>query len=269
MIEALFVSSCKPCRSKKTKCSGERPCQTCVSRDRASACEFSPKERKVNVSESYLRKLEADSRRLQALNLQNPTPDSTPSNNGTASDDQDAPALSTEERNILNTLFDGQPENIISEPSSEPGFIGEASCTAFSNRLLQCLDDSYIPLAASFSNHLRVPSPPRVDLSYDDLPERMHAKLLLNVARRFIGNCHPLYLYLELSFMRELDAVYRREITPSYLWLAKFYALMSLGETYTNRRTVGNSHRVPGTDYYVRAVSILQVAHEEPTLMQV
>ncbi|KAG9255501.1 fungal-specific transcription factor domain-containing protein [Emericellopsis atlantica] len=219
---------------------------------------------------SYLRKLEADSRRLQALNLQNPTPESqvhTPSNNGAAADDQDAPALSTEESNMLNPLFDGQPDNIISEPSSEPGFIGEASCTAFSNRLLQCLDDNYTPSTASFSNYLRVLSPPRVDLSYDDFPERMHAKLLLNVARRFIGNYHP--LFLEVSFMRELDAVYRRELVPSYLWLAKFYALMSLGETYTNRRRVGNSHRVPGTDYYVLAVSILQEAHEEPTLMQV
>ena len=98
----------------------------------------------------------------------------------------------------------------------------------------------------------------------------MHVKLLLNVARRFIGNYHP--LFLEVSFMREIDAVYRGDVTPSTLWLCKFYALMALGEIYTHRRGVGDSNRVPGTNYYVRAVKLLQKdqdAYEEPSLMQV
>jgi hypothetical protein len=98
----------------------------------------------------------------------------------------------------------------------------------------------------------------------------MHVKLLLNVARRFIGNYHP--LFLEVTFMKEIDAVYRREMMPSTLWLCKFYALMALGEIYTHRRGVGDNNRVPGTNYYVRAVSLLQENpdyYEEPSLMQV
>lgn len=169
---------------------------------------------------------------------------------------------------MLNPLFDGQPENPAHEPSSEPGFIGEASCAAFSNRLLQCLDDNYTPSTAGFSNYYRVHTSQRIPMDEGyHFPERMHAKLLLNVARRFIGNYHP--LFLEVTFMRELDAVYRREMTPSTLWLSKFYSLMSLGEIYTNRRGVGDNNRVPGTDYYVRAVHMLQEAYEEPSLMQI
>lgn len=168
---------------------------------------------------------------------------------------------------MLNPLFDAQPANLAAELSSEPGFIGEASCAAFSNRLLQCLDGNYTPVTAGFSNHLRLDTFPRLSVDAYQLPERMHAKLLLNVARRFIGNYHP--LFLEVTFMKELNAVYRRESTPTVLWLCKFYALMALGEIYTNRRGVGENNRVPGTEYYVRAVHMLQDSYEEPTLMQI
>lgn len=168
---------------------------------------------------------------------------------------------------MLNPLFDGHSDNLVHERASEPGFIGEASCAAFSNRLLQCLDDTYTSSTAGFTNYYRVNMEPRVVVEPGrDFPERMHAKLLLNVARRFIGNYHP--LFLEVSFMREIDAVYRREITPSALWLCKFYALMSLGEIYTNRRGVEDT-RVPGTDYYMKAVTLLREAYEEPSLLQV
>lgn len=168
---------------------------------------------------------------------------------------------------MLNPLFDGQQEGF-NKPVSEPGFIGEASCAAFSNRLLQCLDETYTPSTASFSNYYRIHTGPRMPLEPDcGFPERMHAKLLLNVARRFIGNYHP--LFLEVTFMREIDAFYRRELNPSTLWLCKYYTLMSLGEIYTNRRGVGDTNTVPGTDYYVKAVTMMQESYEEPSLIQV
>ncbi|RBR24749.1 uncharacterized protein FIESC28_02522 [Fusarium coffeatum] len=235
------------CHSQKIKCSGEKPCQSCNSTGRADECEFpANKERKIPVSESYLKKLEEDSRKLQAISTHNQTPEPTPFNNVNIQDDS-PPSLSKEESNLFNPLFDRQPEKPIQERSSEPGFIGEASCAAFSNRLLSCLDDTYTPSTAGLSNYLKLNTYDR--LPVPEFPERMHVKLLLNVARRFIGNYHP--LFLEVTFMKEIDAVYRREMVPSSLWLCKFYALMALGEIYTHRR--GENQ-----DYY-----------EEPSLMQV
>ena len=181
-----------------------------------------------------------------------------------------APSLPTEESNLFNPLFDKQQERA-AERSAEPGFIGEASCAAFSNRLLSCLDSKCPPLTAGLSNYHRLDDYDHASLPQTaEFPERMHVKLLLNVARRFIGNYHP--LFLEVSFMREIDAVYRGDMSPSTLWLCKFYALMALGEIYTHMRGVGDNNRVPGTNYYVRAVSLLQKdqdAYEEPSLMQV
>ncbi|KAJ3457045.1 hypothetical protein MRS44_014186 [Fusarium solani] len=225
------------------------------------------------VSRAYLKKLEADSKRLRAV-TQNPTPESEQSFNTPFDDNEtedEPPSLSKEESNLFNPLFDRQPEKPVHERSSEPGFIGEASCAAFSNRLMSCLDDTYTPSTAGLSNYYRLNTHARMPLEEGpEFPERMHVKLLLNVARRFIGNYHP--LFLEVTFMREIDAVYRRELMPSTLWLCKFYALMALGEIYTHRRGVGDNNRVPGTDYYVRAVNLLQEnqdAYEEPSLMQV
>lgn len=168
---------------------------------------------------------------------------------------------------MLNPIFDGQLENIIYERASEPAFIGEASCAAFHNRILQCLDDSYPLATVAFSNYYRVPRCQQLPLDpRTDFPESTHARLLLNVARRFIGS-YPLPL-LEASFMREVDVVYRREVMPSDLWLCKFYCLLCLGEIYTNRRGVGDN-RVPGTDYYIKAVNVFREAFEEPSLLQV
>jgi proline utilization trans-activator len=214
---------------------------------------------------SYLKILEADSRRLRSQSAGGEG-SSTPRERNI--DVYNAPSLPSEERNLFNPLFDKQQDRPIHERSAEPGFIGEASCAAFSNRLLSCLDSTCAPLTAGFSNYHRLDATP-VEQG-PDFPERMHVKLLLNVARRFIGNYHP--LFLEVSFMREIDAVYRGDMMPSTLWLCKFYALMALGEIYTHRRGVGDNNRVPGTNYFTKAVHLLQKdqdAYEEPSLIQV
>ncbi|KAF4336150.1 positive activator of transcription [Fusarium beomiforme] len=179
---------------------------------------------------AYLNKLEEDSRRLQAITTHNQTPETNPT--FTPVNDQDPPdygppSLSKEESNLFNPLFDRQPEKPIQERSSEPGFIGEASCAAFSNRLLSCLDDTYTPSTAGLSNYHRLSTYGRLPVDQGpEFPERMHVKLLLNVARRFIGNYHP--LFLKVTFMKEIDAVYRREVVPSTLWLSMRLA-QSLG----------------------------------------
>ncbi|KAH7311328.1 fungal-specific transcription factor domain-containing protein [Stachybotrys elegans] len=267
---------CHRCHSHKIKCSGEKPCRSCVAANHD--CQFPARERRVVVSESYLAKLQADSKRLQETSQhptpvsvsQHPTPtESSPREDERDNDGDDDPPLSSEESNMLNPLFDGRPEYSGHQRAQEPGFIGEASCAAFSNRLLQCLDDTYTPSTAGFPNYHRMELD-RIHFSTSSdnvFPERMHAKLLLNVARRFIGNYHP--LFLEVTYMREIDAVYRREMIPSTVWLCKFYALMALGEIYASRRGIGPDNTIPGTEYYSRAVNLLPECLEEPCLMQV
>ncbi|KAH6695607.1 fungal-specific transcription factor domain-containing protein [Plectosphaerella plurivora] len=263
-----LLAACLRCHSQKIKCSGDSPCRACISSNKAADCHFPSRERKVTVSESYLRRLEKESKRLHGSHAgpsQQPTPDSragSPLGRATGSGD---------DMDMLNPMFDKQSE---SRKATEPSFIGEASCAAFNNRLLQCLDANYTPSTPGFTNYFRPPATRRVPMpghedAADDanLPDRMHARLLLNLARSFIGNYHP--LFLEKAFMAEVDAFYRQDQSPSQLWLCKFLALMALGEVYSNRRRVGDSNRVPGTAYYVRAVQMLPDSFEEPSLLHV
>ncbi|KAK0386583.1 hypothetical protein NLU13_6418 [Sarocladium strictum] len=275
-----LLAACHPCHRQKIKCSGEQPCAACISNGRPAACQYPRKERKIPVSESYLRELEADNKRLRegtaagiAASLQTPDSDRitpVPNRGGSSEDDL---RLSREETNMLNPMFDNRARDSPEQSffsSHESAFVGEASCAAFCNRLLRCFDDTYTPCNAGFSNYHALNGRMQPILDHrDSFPERMHAKLLLNVARRFIGNYHP--LFLEVTFMQEMDAVYRRELTPSSLWLCKFYVLMALGEIYTNRRGAEGSGTVPGTRYYERAVYMFQDhdLHEEPCLMHV
>lgn len=210
-----------------------------------------------------MNQLEADSRRLRGRDqINTPFDDSK--------DQDEAASLSKDESNLFNPLFDRQPDRSPHERSAEPGFIGEASCAAFSNRLLSCLDDIYTPLTAGLSNYYRLNTHNLPTDQSVQFPERMSVKLLLNVARRSIGNYHP--LFLEISFMREIDAVYQKEVIPSRLWRCKFFALMAVGEIYAHRRGEGNVKSVPGIHYYERAVHLMQEDQdycEEPSLMQV
>ena len=222
---------------------------------------------------SYLKMLEADSRRLRAQSSSAPASGGEGTSTLKERTDQtyNPPSLPSEESNLFNPLFDKQQDRPVHERSAEPSFIGEASCAAFSNRLLSCLDSTCAPLTAGLSNYHRLDEQGRAPVDQGpEFPERMHVKLLLNVARRFIGNYHP--LFLEVSFMKEIDAVYRGDMVPSTLWLCKFYALMALGEIYTHRRGVGDNNRVPGTNYFTKAVHLMQMdqdSYEEPSLIQV
>ena len=222
---------------------------------------------------SYLKMLEADSRRLRSQSGNTPVSggEGTSTPRERSGNVYHAPSLPSEESNLFNPLFDKQQDRSVHERSAEPGFIGEASCAAFSNRLLSCLDSTCAPLTAGLSNYHRLDDQGQALSDHSpEFPERMHVKLLLNVARRFIGNYHP--LFLEVSFMKEIDAVYRGDMMPSTLWLCKFYALMALGEIYTHRRGVGDNNRVPGTNYFTKAVNLMQRdqdSYEEPSLIQV
>lgn len=47
----IQLCSCHRCHSQKTKCSGKRPCDGCLSTGRAEECQFPAKERKIRVDE--------------------------------------------------------------------------------------------------------------------------------------------------------------------------------------------------------------------------
>lgn len=210
-----------------------------------------------------MRRLEADSKRLQ--NLLKSESSKEQRVEPTPQDESDP--LSQEEHGIVNPLFETQPKRSC-DKQTEPGFTGEASCIAFGDRLLQCISRSSTPSNATLCYYHPTKTANRVlDDNEYTLPDRTQAKLLVNVAWRFIGNDH--HLFLKISFMQEIEAVYQTTVRPTVLWLCKLLALLALGELYTNRRKLNDAQIIPGTNYYLQALHMLHDTYEEATLLHV
>lgn len=167
---------------------------------------------------------------------------------------------------VVNPLFDARQIQPCTQMVTEPPFIGEAACDAFRERLLQSLnkkDVSSLPATPKYIKNGLFGCEASVDYA---LPDRIHAKLLLQVAKRFIGNGQHLYLN---SYMEELESVYQQDAKPSAMWLCKFFVLLALGELYSNRQRRGSIDQVPGENYFATAMSVLQDQYEEATTLHV
>ncbi|KAK1763287.1 fungal-specific transcription factor domain-containing protein, partial [Phialemonium atrogriseum] len=258
--------ACRRCHSQKIKCSGGTPCSACLTAGKASDCHYPFRERKVTISEHYLKQLQADSDALKYR-------DAVGHRQVESSEEDDqrleslalAPAPGPDVE-VVNPLFDARQIQPCTQMVTEPPFIGEAACDAFRERLLQSLnkkDVSSLPATPKYIKNGLFGCEASVDYA---LPDRIHAKLLLQVAKRFIGNGQHLYLN---SYMEELESVYQQDAKPSAMWLCKFFVLLALGELYSNRQRRGSIDQVPGENYFATAMSVLQDQYEEATTLHV
>lgn len=99
-------------------------------------------------------------------------------------------------------------------------------------------------------------------------PNRAYAHLLLKVALRFLGNDY--HLMLRKSTIERMQAIYDTQKLDDPVFVCKLFALFSMGEMYSNRR-LGSTKGpdVPGTGYFVQAMSLTQDMHEEASVVYV
>ncbi|OQE37803.1 hypothetical protein PENCOP_c009G08001 [Penicillium coprophilum] len=257
--------ACRRCHTQKIKCSGGTPCSACMTAGQASTCNYPFRERKVTVSEHYLKQLQADS---QALRHQNESATGQPGSSGLDVEQlPDSTIVSaTSDLGVVNPLFDARREQLPTRMVTEPSFIGEAACDAFIERLLQSLGQREANLLPAPRKYIiDMPGARMPTINYT-LPERVHAKLLVQVAARFIGNGQHLFL---TSYMEEVDSVYKKDAEPSSVWLCKLLALLALGELYSNRRRGSGDNKAPGEEYFVSALGMLHNQYEDTTTLHV
>lgn len=103
-----------------------------------------------------------------------------------------------------------------------------------------------------------------------DLPDRIHARMLVEIAIRFIGT--DFFLVLKKTFYTKLDLICGGEelrYPQDVAWVCKLYALLALGEMYSNRKRRMPTQSVPGTEYFLRAVGLLEDRYEDASLENV
>ncbi|ETN44798.1 uncharacterized protein HMPREF1541_09673 [Cyphellophora europaea CBS 101466] len=168
------------------------------------------------------------------------------------------------DRDIRNPLH--EPRNVFQyDQASRQQFIGESTCSLFGDRLLQCLNPQATVMASEY-RYTQGDAFARQtgEMPSVKLPERIRANLLVRVAIRFIGQDY--HFFLKEDFLQQLDRAY---ITGEYdaVWACKFFATLALGELYST--AAPSDGIVPGTEYFLTALELLQDLYEEPTTSQV
>lgn len=177
----------------------------------------------------------------------------------------------TEESNEPNTSSSAQNPLIGDrawfhpyDPSAPPIFIGEAACTAFATRFRRFLTGSnataHIP-RTQYVKEANIAAANEVNVQW---PSRQQARLLVKIALHQIG--HIYHLVLRKSTLEKLEDIYQTGDFGCTVNQCKYFALFAFGEAYSLRTEPSSGCRVPGTSYFARALSLVQVLPERTSI---
>lgn len=222
---------------------------------------------------SYVTGLEEEVRRLKSAAALR-TPD--PSIGATASDN--AGAVPTDP---YDDRTHADPEDTAEGPVGEDRgrfdydtvphqtmILGDSACTAFAEQLLSCIGAEQdmcrtsVPQKAKFEHEtLMRSSKPDIEL-----PNRIQASLLVQRALKFIGNDY--HLVRRKSFFLQLDQMYGIDRPTDTAWKCSLFVMLALGELYANWHD-GSEASVPGTRYFLQAISLLEDNYENASVEHV
>ncbi|KAF8855632.1 hypothetical protein BDZ45DRAFT_655029 [Acephala macrosclerotiorum] len=269
--------ACRRCHGQKVKCSGETPCRNCKGSKRPVECIYPVRDKKIAVSEKYLRTLESQNRSLKRgapVATQEPvahhqslaTPETAHDMRARKRTMINAPAPIEDNGTSLgdqNSAVDSLSTEL-DETSIQPTYVGEAACTTFGGRLRQFLigeDTPALPRRPKYYKHARMLRTTCTDCS---LPNRSDAHLLVRVVLRFVGPDY--HLIRKKSFLERLDETYRLNVLDDPIWLCRLFTVFALGEIYTVRSSKPKGTTVPGTAFFLKALDYFQDLYEEPTI---
>lgn len=160
-----------------------------------------------------------------------------------------------------------------STSTSQPVYVGAASCVAFADLLrhhVRTPDEAPLaPREVTVFNHHRLHRV--LDDARYQLPSKTYATMLIQVVLKFIGNDY--HLVKKRSFMERVNATYaastsRAGADDDPMFLCRMFAVFALGELYLRKSGVTeNGQRViPGASFYLQATSLFQELYEDPDI---
>lgn len=255
--------ACRPCHTRKIKCSFGHPCQHCLQSKQPEACIYPTRDSKVTVSSSYIEKLIAENRQLKEQRLQQT--DHHETGHIVTDEPTKAPDLVLEASEARNPLLDDLSW-FFPLANSGPIHISEAADAAFATRLRQTLAPDGV------AEHI-----PRVDYVTDaklitlaeaeaPWPTLARAKLLVKTAFDTVGSCY--YCVRKSDVYNRLKQHYRNPNGPGprTIFMCKLEALFALGEAYSCRTQSTSEDTFPGLAYFARASRTLRGIRERPQL---
>ena len=150
--------------------------------------------------------------------------------------------------------------------SSRPVYVGGAACTAFATRLgyhIRGNTQSDLPCIAPVLKHAGLQRSIQCEVN---LPTRAYTQVLVQVVLRYIGQEY--HLLRRRSYYEEVDRIYQNPHGAKQISLCKLFVVLALGELYLKKScSIENGERaIPGTQFFLQAVSLFQEHYEEPDI---
>ncbi|KAL2853455.1 fungal-specific transcription factor domain-containing protein [Aspergillus pseudoustus] len=265
------IIACERCHSHKIKCSGGQPCAKCRVVGCAAECRYPARDRQVKVSESYLEQILAENRRLKEQSGSSAnTPKAEQGERSTLGTDPELsqPVEGTPDEgntSVRNPLIGDRAWFQAYDPSAPPIFVGEAACTAFATRFRQFLTgSSTTTVHIRRTQYVKEENIAAANAGKILWPSLQQARLLVKIALRQISCIY--HVLLRKSTMEKLEEIYRTEDFECTVNQCKFFALFAFGEAYSMRSEPSSGSRVPGTSYFARSLSLVQVLPERTSI---
>ncbi|PLB44396.1 hypothetical protein P170DRAFT_513596, partial [Aspergillus steynii IBT 23096] len=270
------ANACEPCKKRKTKCSGKNPCEPCIARQ--VECIFREAEKKILVSESYLRELQ----QIYASMHSGSNHDSTHEEQRPAPE-ADIPSrdvTTAAEEQITNPLV-STTSFYLRETSGYYRFCGPSSTWSFSQRIFLLLKNELpgfpapdLPFHIDGSTWELKWSRASLDniSMLEGLPSLSDSLYLLNVVK---FHCyHMLFLYDEDEFIPHLHELYEKGVEKAKampLWFVQYLLIIAVAKALLAASRGPRSP--PGAAFFERAMSLMPdfvEIHRHPNLgMQV
>ncbi|KAJ5987828.1 transcriptional regulator family: Fungal Specific TF [Penicillium waksmanii] len=258
-----FVA-CQRCHAHKIKCSGDLPCSKCRAVGCADDCAYAPRDRQVKVSENYLDQILAENRRLKEQSVTSadgagvnepPQAERGPSR----------PADTADNTSIQNPIIGDRAWFHRYDPSSPPIYIGEAACSAFATRFRRFLTGNNATAHITRTQWEREETiAAAANETNVQWPSLHHARLLVRIAIHQIGYLY--HLMMRKSTLDRLEEIYLTGDFDCTANKCKFFALFAFGQAYSIRSEPSPGLRVPGTAYFAKAMSLVQILPERTSI---
>ncbi|GLA47747.1 hypothetical protein AnigIFM63604_002556 [Aspergillus niger] len=251
--------ACHRCHAHKVKCSGGQPCSRCRRAGCDDECQYTLRDRKLKVQESYLDELLTQNAQLreQLRSISTPQSSSATTAEGSVPQESYPP--------VQNPLLGERAWFYPYDPSAPPIYMGDAACTAFATRLRQFLTGD--PNTAHVARTQYTPESSLLE-GATQWPGLAQARLLVRIAFNQLSRVY--HLFLRKSTIEHLESLYRTPyLRDDPAVMCKFFSLFALGEVYSSRANSSPTGRVPGTKYYVRAMGLIPILPERPGVIHV
>lgn len=153
------------------------------------------------------------------------------------------------------------------DPSAPPIYIGEAACTAFATRLRQFLTGDPDTAHVARTQYVKESTLFGLHDAGVQWPSLAQARLLVKIAFNQLSRVY--HLMLRKSTLEKLEEIYQTSKFDDPVLMCKFFALFALGHVYSSRSESSNECRVPGTAYYVRAMNLILILPERPSITHI